>query len=92
MFSLSENPFRYHLMIVRFCLSIPSKSTSAYKEFQDALGRKNGGILTLPSKRRLRDYKNWVRPKCGFSEDVIAEPITITYKWLVNSMARELGL
>ena len=68
-------------MTVRFCLSVQSKSASAYKEFRDALGRKNGGILTLPSKRRLRDYKNWVRPKCGFNEDVIAELIAIIDKY-----------
>ena len=37
--------------------------------------------MPLPSKRRLRDYKNWVRQKCCFNEDVIAELIAITDKY-----------
>eukprot|EP00795_Rhopilema_esculentum_P011020 gene11020-19863_t len=39
------------------------KSPAAYVEVRDALGRKQGGILTLPCKRTLRGYKNWIRPK-----------------------------
>ena len=68
-------------MIIRFCLSLQSKSPAAYKEFRDALGRKNGGILTLPCKRTHRDYKNWIRPKCGFNDDVVLELIGITDKY-----------
>ena len=40
-----------------------------------------GGILTLRCKRTLRDYKNWVRPKCGFKDDVVLELITISDKY-----------
>ena len=81
LFSHSIKGQRYHPMIIRFCLSLQSKSPAAYKEFRDALGRKNGGILTLPCKRTLRDYKNWIRPKCGFNDDVVLELIGITDKY-----------
>ena len=81
MLSVPTKGVRYHPMMIRFFLSIHNKSSSAYKEFRDALGRKNGGILTLPCKKSLRDYKNWIRPKCGFNDDVILELIEITDKY-----------
>ena len=81
MLSVSTKGVRYHPMMIRFFLSIHNKSSSTYKEFRDALGRKNGGILTLPCKKSLRDYNNWIRPKCGFNDDVILELIEITDKY-----------
>ena len=72
---------RYHPMMIRFCLSLHSKSPSAYKEFRDALGCKQGGILTLPCKRTLRDYKNWIRAQFGFNEDVILELVELIDKY-----------
>ncbi|XP_065068883.1 uncharacterized protein LOC135694124 [Rhopilema esculentum] len=81
LFSYSKRGQRYHPMIIRFCLSLHSKSPAAYEEVRDALGRKQGGILTLPCKRTLRDYKNWIRPKCGFNEDVILDLVGITDKY-----------
>ena len=63
MYKTSQKGVRYHPMIIRFCLSLHSKSASAYEELRDALGRKQGGLLTLPCKRTLRDYKNWITPK-----------------------------
>ena len=81
MFLVSKHGTRYHPMIIRFCLSVHSKSASAYKEFRDALGKKKGGFLRLPSKRRLRDYKNWVRPKCGFNDEIVLELIEVTDKY-----------
>ena len=70
MLSVSTKGVRHHPMIIRFFFSIHNKSSSAYEEFRDALSRKNGGILTLPCKKSLRDYKNWIRPKFGFNYDV----------------------
>ena len=81
MFLVSKHGTRYHPMIIRFCLSVHSKSASAYKEFRDALGKKKGGFLRLPSKRRLRDYKNWVRRKCGFNDEIVLELIEVTDKY-----------
>lgn len=54
-------------MIIRFCLSLASKSPSCYEELR------NSGILTLPSQRRLRDYRNAIKPKRGFQKEVIEE-------------------
>ena len=47
-------------MIIRFCLSIASKSASAYKELRPS------NVLTLPTLRTLRDYKNAIHPTTGF--------------------------
>ena len=55
--SVTANGIRYHPMIIRFCLSIAAKSPSAYDELRSS------NILTLPSRRTLRDYRNAIRPK-----------------------------
>ena len=63
---------RYHPMIIRFCLSLASKSASAYDELRSS------NILTLPSRRTLRDYKNAIKPHAGFNSAVIQELIKTT--------------
>ena len=57
----------YHPMIIRFCLSLASKSASAYNE------SRSSNVLTLPSLRTLRDYKNAMRPATGFNNEVIEQ-------------------
>ena len=54
---------RYHPQVIRFALSIHSKSPSAYRELRDS------GALILPSQRVLRDYKNYFKPKPGISKE-----------------------
>lgn len=54
-------------MIIRFCLSLASKSAYAYDELRSS------NILTLPSRRTLTDYKNAIKPSAGFNPDVINE-------------------
>ena len=54
---------RYHPQVIRFALSIHSKSPSAYRELRDS------GALILPSERVLRDYKNYFKPKAGISKE-----------------------
>ena len=61
-------------MIIRFCLSIASKSPSAYEELRSS------NILRLPSRKTLRDYRNAIHPKVGFNKDVIEELKTQTEK------------
>ena len=59
-------------MIIKLCLSLAAKSPSAYSDLRyDAAT--NSGNLVLPSLRTLRDYKNYIRPKRGFSSEVIDE-------------------
>ena len=41
---------RYQPMIIRFCLSLAAKSASAYDELRSC------NVLTLPTRRTLRDY------------------------------------
>ena len=65
--SVTANGIRYHPMIIRFCLSIAAISPSAYDELRSS------NILTLPSRRTLRDYRNAIRPKVGFNKEVIHE-------------------
>ena len=52
-------------MIIRFCLSLASKSKSGYEELR------NSNILVLPSSRTLRDYKNAIAPQTGFRKQII---------------------
>ena len=68
----SSRGTRYHPMIIRFCLSLGSKSTLAYDDTQ--YDEKPGtGILILPSRRRLRGYKNCIRSERGFSKNILNE-------------------
>ena len=68
----SKQGIRYHPMVIKYCLSIAAKSPGAYEELR--LNEKKGtGILVLPSKRTLRDYRNYIRPRRGFNDQVIAD-------------------
>jgi len=49
---MQGKPNKYHPMIIRFCLSLASKSASAYDELRSS------NIIKIPSRRTLRDYKN----------------------------------
>ena len=69
---LHSKNFKYHPMIIRFCLSLAAKSAKAYDELRDSK------ILVLPSRRTLRDYKNAIRPKAGFSADITKELKEVT--------------
>ena len=63
---LSINPKarKYHLVIIRFCLSLAAKSPSAYDELR------NSNILILLSRGTLRDYKNAIGSHAGFNRSV----------------------
>ena len=68
----SPKGIRYHPMIIRYCLSLASKSAGAYDEIRyDA--KKGTGFVILPSRRRLRDYKNYIKPQRGFNPEIVAE-------------------
>ncbi|XP_065064989.1 uncharacterized protein LOC135691144 [Rhopilema esculentum] len=71
---------RYHPMIIRWCLSIASKSSAAYDEIRGTF--KGTGTIELPSRRQLRDYSNAIKPKTGFNPDVIQslETIVLDYR------------
>ena len=59
-------------MIIQFCLSLASKPASGYDDIR--YDEKSGtGILVLPSRCRLRDYKNCIRPERGFNKNIINE-------------------
>ena len=59
-------------MIVRFCISLASKSPSSYDELRDS------NILVLPSRRTLTDYRNAIHPRVGFNPQVISELNNLT--------------
>ena len=65
MFQCSKSGVRYHPMVIRYCLSLYAKSSSAYNEIR------NSGILKLPSSRTLKDYKNFIKPGTGFQKGVV---------------------
>ena len=54
-------------MIIAFCLSLQTKSPANYEEWRKS------DLLILPSQRVLRDYKNSIRPKRGFNNEIILE-------------------
>jgi hypothetical protein len=68
----NKNGIRYHPAVIRYCLSLASKSPSAYDDLRYDDKTKTG-FLMLPSRRRLRDYKNYIRPERGFNPGVIKE-------------------
>ena len=63
----SPSCIRYHLMIIKFCLNLAAKSSSAYKDLRYD---KKTGILVLSRLRTLRGYKNYIRPIRGFNPDI----------------------
>ena len=67
----SAKSVRYHPMIIRFALSLSMKSPAAYEELR------RSGIMVLPSKRTLTDYKNATTPCVGFNPGVIADLVKI---------------
>ena len=59
-------------MIIRFCLLLASKSASAHDDIR--YDEESGtGIFILPSRRRLRDFKKYVRSERGFNKHIINE-------------------
>ena len=71
----SRNTVRYHPMIIRYCLALCAKSSAAYDAIR--YDEKSGtGFVILPSRRRLRDYKNYIRPERGFNSKIINELAT----------------
>ena len=72
MSSSSSSSIRYHPMIIKYCLSLAAKSSSAYSDLRYN-SRTGSGVLILLSLRTLRDYKNYIRPKRGFNNEVVDE-------------------
>ena len=68
----SSKVIRYHPVTIRYCPSLASKSADAYDEiWYDA--NKGTGFVILPSRRRLHDYKNYIKPQRGFNQEIIQE-------------------
>ena len=63
--NMSASQVRYHPMIIKFCLALYGKSPAAYDHLR--FNEKEGtGCIILPSKRTLRDYRNYIHPKNWF--------------------------
>ena len=58
----SSTGIGYHPMTIRHCLSLAAKSIAAYDEIRHD-EEKSTGFLILPSRRRLRGYKNYMKPE-----------------------------
>ena len=70
--SSSKTGVRYFPMIIRYCLGLSAKSPSFYDDIRYGENN-NTDFLMLPSRRRLRDYKNYILPTQGFNRDVVNE-------------------
>ena len=71
----NSRQIRWHPAIIKFCLHLKFISSGAYHALR------NGGVITLPSERTLRDYTNWMHPGVGFLPQVdahIAKEASIT--------------
>ena len=66
------NNVNYYPMIIRYCLSLVSKSAAAYGDIRYN-EKTEIGFVMLPSRCRLRDYKNYIRQKRGFNKDIVNE-------------------
>ena len=69
---LPSTGIKYHLLIIRYWLSLAGKSSPAYdKVLYDEV--KCTGFLILPIRHRLRDYKNYIKPERGFNLKIMLE-------------------
>ena len=57
-------------MIIKVCLALAAKSSSAYSELRYD-SEKGSGILVLPSLSTLRDYRNYIRSTRDFNPKVV---------------------
>ena len=55
---------RWHPALIKWCLHLKFKSTSAYHALRSS------GVLTLPSERTLFDYSHWIHGEVGFHPKV----------------------
>ena len=65
-------------MLIRFCLSLWSKSSSAYEELR------NFNVLVLPSSRTLCYYKNFTQSKTGFGKEILNDLTGLTSNFIGN--------
>jgi len=56
---------RWHPMVIRWCLYLRRKSSTAYEALRDS------GFVTLPSSRTLFDYSHYIKSALGFQPDVV---------------------
>ena len=70
--SSNTSGVRYHPQIIRYCLSLAVKSPAFYDDIRYNENNQTG-FLILPSRRRLRDYKNYIQPQQGFNKGVVNE-------------------
>ena len=68
----SASNVRYHPMIIKYCLSLAVKSSSAYNDLRYD-SKTGSGVLALPSLRTLRNYKNYIRPTRGLNPKVLED-------------------
>ena len=73
----SSSSVRYRPMVIKYCLNLAAKSSSAYSDLRYD-SKTGSGILVLPSLRTLRDYENYINPQRGFNTHVLIELETKT--------------
>ena len=65
-------------MLIKLCLSLWSKFSSAYEELR------NSNILVLPSSRTLRDYKSFLQPQTSFRNNILNDRTGLTSNFIHN--------
>ena len=63
----SPKQYRWHPMMIRWCLHLHMLSSAAYNAIRSS------GVITLPSQRTLRDYTRWIESGVGIQPEVTAQ-------------------
>ena len=59
-----KRQIRWHLMMIRWCLSLKLISSEPYRALRSS------NLLVLPSERTHRDYTHFVKAKPGFQPEI----------------------
>ena len=57
--------YRWHPLIIKWCLNLKLMSSVGYHAMRSS------GFVTLPSKRTLRDYTNYIKCVPGYQQEVV---------------------
>ena len=63
----SPRQYRWHPLIIKWCLNMRLMSGSSYHAMRTA------GFVTLPSERTLRDYTNYIKAVPGLQPEVLEQ-------------------
>ena len=79
----SPKQYRWHPMMIRWCLHLHMLSSATYRAMQSS------GVITLPSQRTLRDYSRWIKSEVGIQPAVTSQLVQEATAKSMNSDLRQ---